>query len=104
MSSTKPPPRTRSGEFQAVKNFYEELKIYDEVTAPMLDKAVERMSEIAKKNSIHVDSEAETPAIPAPPRTPSFVDPDELTPTTPRELDGDQDTHQAPDGKTETTK
>ncbi|MDQ2668023.1 MAG: hypothetical protein M3Z05_18775 [Gemmatimonadota bacterium] len=80
MSSTKPPPRTRSGEMTAVKDFYKELKIFEEETAPQLDKALEKMDELKKKVTITPDTEPEpepAPAIPKPPRSPSFVDEEE---------------------------
>lgn len=79
MSSTKPPPKTRSGEMSAVKEFYKELEIFETETAPELDRALEKMEEIKKKVTITPDSEPEPaiPTIPSAPRTPSFVDEEE---------------------------
>lgn len=93
-----PPPRTkRSGEYAAVKNFYKELEMYNTEVAPALDKAVEKMSQIAERVTTHPDTDAKV-EIPPPPRTPSMVDEDELTPTTPKdymgELDGNKDSDQ----------
>ncbi len=80
MSSDRPktpaPPKTRSGEMHAVKVFREAIAVFDDETVPKLDVEVDRMGDLLKSVTPATDESKDTP-IPAPPRTPSFVDEEE---------------------------
>lgn len=76
---TPAPPKTRSGEMQAVKTFRKAIATFDEETAPKLDVEVDRMGGLLSQVSSWPASKTarkDTP-IPGPPRSPSFVDEEE---------------------------
>lgn len=74
------PPRTKSGEMGAVKDFQREIVKYNEETVPILDVQLERMAELLK--SVTPTPSAEPDSVPEPipsaPRTPSMVDAEEI--------------------------
>lgn len=89
---TPAPPKTRSGEMQAVKTFQDAITTFDDETVPKMDVEVDRMGELLKQVSSSPASKTDrkdTP-IPKPPRSPSFVDDEERDADESKEPDSDE--------------